>query len=300
MQSIIPSQDLGYSQVSKLIDRLLEKYSFLKCKSVGRSCAGREIFCLVPCESNEYVLYAAAFHGSENITCNIALMFTEQLCEALQTGGEIAGLDARRAFYGRGVMVLPLVNPDGCEISVCGEAGAGYAADRIKRLCGGNLREWNANLRGVDINHNFPAGWDTLRAREKENGIYGPSPTRFGGFAPASEPETVALCNLCRENDIRHVMALHTQGEVIYWSWGDKAPARSAKMAEIMAAESGYALDYPSGLAEGGGFKDWFIEHTGRPGFTLEIGKGKNPLPANELPRLYSSVSDMLTLCAIM
>lgn len=300
MQSIIPHKDCSYLETKKLIERLCETYPFLKCRSVGRSCAGREIFCLTPCEADEYVLYAAAFHGSENITCNIALRFVEELCEALLTGGEISGLDARRAFYGRGIMVVPLVNPDGCEISVCGESGAGYAAGKVKRLCGGDIRRWNANLRGVDLNHNFSAGWDALREREKQAGIYGPAPTRFGGFSPESEPETRALCELCNSHKIRHVMALHTQGEVIYWTWGQREPERSRRMAEIFAAESGYALEYPENLAVGGGFKDWFIERFGRPGFTVEIGRGKNPLPAETLPALYSSVAEILTLSAIM
>ena len=95
-------------------------------------------------------------------------------------------------------------------------------------------------------------------------------------------------------------MALHTQGEVIYWSYGGRQPGRSAKMAEILAAESGYALDYPTGLAVGGGFKDWFIEEFSKPGFTVEIGKGKNPLPDESLDELYESVRDILVLSAIM
>lgn len=300
MRSIISAVDYEYLEVKRLIDRLLERYSFLKCKSVGRSCAGRDIYCLTVGEADEYVLYAAAFHGSEHITCNIALRFVEELCDALSRGDEIAGLDARRAFYGRGVMVVPLVNPDGCEISIKGELGAGYMAGKIRRLCNGDFTHWNANLRGVDINHNFDAGWDELRKLEKEAGIYGPGPTRFGGFTPESEPETLALTELCRRVPVRHVMALHTQGEVIYWTYGDCQPKRSAKMAQILAAESGYALEVPTGLAVGGGFKDWFITEFARPGFTVEIGKGKNPLPTADLPQLYRSVRDILVLSAIM
>ena len=215
MKSVIKPQAYEYLEIKKIIDRLIEQYPFLKCSSIGRSCAGRDIYCLTIGEADEYVLYAAAFHGSEHITCNIALRFVEEVCEALLTGGEIAGLDARRAFYGRALMVLPLVNPDGCEISVLGERGAGYMAPKIKRLCSGNFRNWNANLRGVDINHNFAAGWHKLHALEREAGIYGPGPTRFGGFSPESEPETLALTELCRNRKIRHVLALHTQGQVI-------------------------------------------------------------------------------------
>ncbi len=300
MDSIISATDYEYRDVKKLINKLLEKYSFLKCRTIGKSCAGREIFCLQIGNASEYVLYAAAFHGSEHITCNIALLFAEQVCRALKEGTEIAGVDARRAFYGKAILIVPLVNPDGCEICVRGAVGAGYMAGKIKRLCGGDFKHWNANLRGVDINHNFPAGWEELHRLERESGIYGPSSTRFGGYAPESEPETVALTTLCRNTNIRHVAALHTQGEVIYWSYGKKIPEHSAKMAQILAAESGYALEVPTGLALGGGFKDWFIEEFGKPGFTIEIGKGKNPLPAESLFSLYRDVAEMLMLTAIM
>lgn len=300
MNSIINATDYEYLEVKKIIDRLLDTYAFLKCRSIGRSCAGRDIFCLQIGNADEYVLYAAAIHGSEHITCNIALRFAEEVCEALLTGTEIAGLDARRALYGRGLLIIPLVNPDGCEISIKGESGAGYMAGKIRRLCNGDFKHWNANLRGVDINHNFNAGWEELHTLERDAGIFGPAPTRFGGFSPESEPETLALTELCRKENIRHVIALHTQGEVIYWTYGDRQPKRSAKMAEIMAAESGYALEVPTGLSVGGGFKDWFIDEFSRPGFTLEIGKGQNPLPIGTMSRLYSQIREPLVLAGIM
>lgn len=67
-----------------------------------------------------------------------------------------------------------------------------------------------------------------------------------------------------------------------------------------MAAESGYALEVPTGLSVGGGFKDWFIDEFSRPGFTLEIGKGQNPLPICTMSRLYSQIREPLVLAGIM
>lgn len=71
-------------------------------------------------------------------------------------------------------------------------------------------------------------------------------------------------------------------------------------MAEIMATSSGYALDTPVGIADGGGFKDWFISEFGRPGFTVELGQGKNPLPAENAGKILDRVSEMLMLCIMM
>ena len=67
-------------------------------------------------------------------------------------------------------------------------------------------------------------------------------------------------------------------------------------MAEILATESGYALDVPIGLAEGGGFKDWFILEFNRPAFTIETGKGKNPLPIEKAEEIYRKIEKMLAV----
>jgi g-D-glutamyl-meso-diaminopimelate peptidase len=71
-------------------------------------------------------------------------------------------------------------------------------------------------------------------------------------------------------------------------------------MAEVMAASSGYTIADPEGLASHGGFKDWFIEQTGNPGFTIELGKGKNPLPVSEFEAIYAKAQEMLLLAALM
>ena len=228
------------------------------------------------------------------------MMFFEDLCLAVSRGLALAGIDMQKGLYGRGIIVIPVVNPDGADISMLGTAAAGAQAEFISKICREDHIHYNANLRGVDINHNFDADWENLKKREIQSGIFGPSPTRFGGEKAESEPETVALCELCRSKRIRHVLALHSQGEVIYWSFGNKKPPKSERMAQIMATSSGYALDVPMGLASGGGFKDWFISEFNRPGFTIEMGSGKNPLPIEDSLNIYKRICEMLSLSAIM
>ncbi len=300
MERLINSKEYDYFERQRLINDICDKYSFVKKSTIGRSCGGRDINALKIGSSSQYCLIAAAFHGSERITSTVLLMFIEELCRAIKEEDSIAGLTMPRAMRGRGVIFVPCVNPDGCDISLLGASACGSLAATVSRLCRKNFEHWNANLRGVDLNHNFDADWQNLREKEKRMGIFGPAPTRFGGFRPESEPETLALTELCRKIPIRHVIALHSQGEVIYWSYGSRQPGRSRKMAEIMATSSGYALDVPIGIADGGGFKDWFISEFNRPGFTVELGLGKNPLPAESAEAIYLRVREMLTLCTIM
>lgn len=105
---------------------------------------------------------------------------------------------------------------------------------------------------------------------------------------------------LCRRHRFRHVLALHAQGEEIYWRYGNRTPPQSHLMAEVMAVSSGYTAAEPTGLASHGGFKDWFIEETGRPGFTVECGRGKNPLPLDDFEPLYERLREMLAILLLM
>lgn len=282
----------------KMIFSLKKAFPSLNCRLIGHSLCSRGIFSLSVGRSPDPLLIAAGFHGQEHLTCLAALRFAEILLRARQCGKSIYGIDAR--CISREVIIVPCVNPDGVQIAINGCDGAGRYSGEVSRISADSDDKWNANARGVDINHNFDAGWGTLRNIEIENGILGPSPRRYGGYAPESEPETAALVALCRARKPRIAIALHSQGEEIYWRYGENMPSSSERLARIFSAASGYALAENDGLASHGGFKDWFIEYFSRPAFTVEIGKGENPLPVTELDGILESVVPMLTLAAIL
>lgn len=300
METIIKSVDHDYSETKKIISELQDKYGYMSTEVIGHSAGGRDIIALRIGRSNEYSLFVGAVHGSEHITSDLLLRFAEELCYSLQNDTSLAGLNTRKAMCGRGIIIVPLVNPDGVEISIHGASVGGYLSHKVAQICKGDYKHWNANLRGVDINHNFDAGWQELIKLEKELGIDGPAMSKFGGYRPFSEPETLALTELCQNTRIRHVVAFHSQGEVIYWNYKNKKPPHAEKMAEIMATSSGYLLDVPTGTAVGGGFKDWFIDQFNRPGFTVEVGLGQNPLPPDSIDALYDRLREMMMLAAIM
>ena len=52
--------------------------------------------------------------------------------------------------------------------------------------------------------------------------------------------------------------------------------------------------------ASHGGFKDWFIEEFHKPGFTIEVGKGKNPLDCRRLDEIYNRIEEMLVLGIVL
>lgn len=301
MATIVKHIEYDYNGYRQMMKELVKNYPFLKEEVIGKTVFGRDIVALkIESERKEYSLYTAAIHGSERITATVLMKYIENLCQALKDGAKLSGIDARKALIGKGVIFVPLCNPDGCEISLKGELGCGPHATRIKKLCGSDFEHWNANLRGVDLNHNFDAGWQRLHNLEQKLGYIGPGPTRYGGHRPESEPETIALTNLCRNKKIRVLYCFHSQGEVIYWDYNGIETARGQKMAEIFAASSLYSIEVPVGIATGGGFKDWFIETYHRPGFTIELGKGKNPLPAETGSHIYNQIEEMMTIGLLM
>ena len=52
--------------------------------------------------------------------------------------------------------------------------------------------------------------------------------------------------------------------------------SRGAASVEETPSDSGYA-----------GYKDWFIQEYDRPGYTIEAGKGINPLPMDQFDQIY-------------
>lgn len=284
----------------ELLSALCGLHSSVNRRVLGKSLCGRPIDLLQLGAGNDPVLLCGAFHGMEWLTSLLLLRFTAQMAAALETGALISDISLGGFLRRRGVVVIPCVNPDGVEISLHGSAAAGEYRELVYNASQGDTSQWQANARGVDLNHNFNAGWESLHALEREQGIHCPAPTRYGGEYPESEPETKLLCDFCRGQYFRHALAFHSQGEEIYWDFGEDTPQKSRLMAQVMAASSGYRVSEPEAIATGGGFKDWFLSYFHRPAFTIEIGKGKNPLPLSDLPEIHRTLEEMLVFSVIM
>jgi len=280
-----------YMNYVKKLYSLKKKYPFLHLCEAGRSVQGKKIYSLFLGNICRPVLYAAAFHAQEWLTQLLLIRFIEELCRDTLKKGEIC-----RALSSRGVIFVPCVNPDGVELVLSHGNSAGKLSACVQKISGGDFSDWQANIRGVDINHNFDAGHKILREMEISAGITVPSPRQFGGYYPHSEPESRTMVHLCRRYNVSRVYAFHSQGEEIFYRYGPHIPAGAEAMAKILSQASGYSLPLQSGLASHGGFKDWFILETGKPGFTIEIGRGKNPLPIGELSPIFARLYEMMLL----
>lgn len=284
---------------NKIISEICEKYSFVRHSFAGKSVCGRCIDVLHIGSLKHRVLYCAGFHGSEYLTILAVLKFFEECADAIANDTIIGRYKMKDFLMEKGLTIVPCVNPDGVEIAIHG-SDAAYKYKPLVDKAAGSTEKWQANARGVDINHNFNAGWNELKNRELAMNIKAPAATRFGGNAPESEPETRTLTNLCRRNDFERAVAFHSQGREIYCSFGRHTPVMSFRLASVMSQASGYNISVPEDIATGGGFKDWFIEKFKKPALTIEMGRGENPLPLSDFEPEYNIMKNMLCLGVIV
>lgn len=296
----IYTQPPVYDRLLQAIDCLRQQHKRLKVFPIGKSVLGREINVLSIGTPQNATLFVGATHGLEWLTELVMLRFCDELLTALDNGEQMGEINVGKAMSRRSLAIIPCLNPDGVEIALRGREGAGSLAEEAREIAKGDFSGWQANARGVDINHNFNAGWEELHKMEIDKGILGPAPTLYGGPFPESEPETQAIVDFCRIYQIKQLYSFHSQGEEIYWKYGPNTPPRSKLMAEILGCCSGYRVTHPKGTASHGGLKDWFIEETCRPGFTIEIGLGKNPLPVEDLEPVYGKLKEMLLIAMLL
>lgn len=287
-----------YQALGSQLQELKNRFPFLKLFHIGKSVLGRKIYAVGLGNIKHSILFAAAFHAQEWLTCSLMIRYLEDICTAIRRNERPNGMPVKESLLYKGLLIVPMVNPDGVEIALHGSSSAKHLRRHVRQIMESSERSWQANARGVDLNHNYDAGFRLTRIAEINSGITGPSPRQFGGLCAHSEPETKAMVNLCTGFDIRTAFAFHSQGEEIYYAYGKHTPEVSPHMAALFASYCGYTVAEPTGLASHGGFKDWFINTLHRPGFTFEIGKGENPLPITDLEPVYEKLKSTLIIAS--
>ncbi len=291
-----------HSAVCEFIEIMAERYDFLSVTGIGESILSKKIHMITLGNerAEKSVLYVGCHHGAEWITTLLLLRFVNELCEYYKSSKQPFGINLQTLFSKRCLRIVPQLNPDGADLVINGLSEDNILYDRLYKMSGGDFSKWQANARGVDLNHNYDAGFLEYKALESENGIE-PGPTRYSGECPLSEPETAALASLIKyDSSISMIMTLHSAGEEIYYSSGEKTPKGAERIAKILSRLSGYKLSKPEGLSSYGGLTDWFIESFDRPSFTVECGKGENPIGENKYFSIYAAIREMLMTAPLL
>ncbi len=302
--SIVPTNvDYTYDILQRNIAGLKAVYPFIETGVAGQSVLGRNLYYIRLGTGPNNVFYNGAHHALEWITSPLLMKFAEDFAKAYGLGQMIAGYNPSDIWEKSSIYLMPMVNPDGVDLVLNGLSPANPFYDDLIRWNNGSMdfsTVWQANTRGVDLNHNYNAGWEQSKEAEAELGITGPGPTRYSGPYPESEPETRTTVAFTRRLSPRLVLAYHSQGEVIFWNFENLAPPEARTIGEQLAQVSGYTLDEATGIASYAGYKDWFTKDFRRPGYTVEVGRGKNPLPISQFDQIYADNLPLLLLASVI
>ncbi|WP_143103203.1 M14 family metallocarboxypeptidase [Halolactibacillus miurensis] len=284
-----PNQVYTYSQMKSDIIKLKEQYPHLiTIKSVGTSLNGRDIPLVKLGIGDTKITINGSHHAREWITTNLIMEQIDYYSSAYVNRTFLNGLDIRELLNNVSIYFVPMVNPDGVLLNQHGPAQFSNAQQLLSINNNDNdFSSWKANSRGVDLNRQYPAGWNRIT-----NNSIGPSSENYKGSAPLTEPESRAMYNFAKKHDFKTHVSYHSTGEVIYWSYNATGSLlrTSENIAKLISDETGYGLMYNSYIYSNGGYTDWVIDSLKKPGFTIEISPfvANKPTPLSNFTRIWN------------
>ncbi len=219
---------------------------------IGRTEAGDFIpYMAIKKTERPKIIFQYAIHAREYVTTSLALLQIQRFLECGDKGS---------------VYFIPAVNIDGIK----------------KCLSGYPL--YKANIRGVDLNVNFDAGWG-----KGEKNLFTAGQENFVGEKPFSESETKALRDFTLSIMPDMTISYHSKGEEIYWEYNQTGKLReiSFNLAKKVALATGYKIK--STPNSHGGYKDWCIEKLMIPSLTIEVGSDdlSHPISEKQIDKIY-------------
>lgn len=280
---------LDYETLLCHAEVLCDTYESVSLSYIGNSLLSRKIpmLCFGEGEGRS-VFYIAGHHASEWLCGCVLLHFLYDIAECEKNFKTVYGINPYYIRKNRKIYVVPSLNVDGIEIQIHAVSDENPLKDRILRANGGeDFTHWQANARGVDLNHNYNAGFEQYKRLELEAGIVGSASTRYSGEYPESEPEVSAVCNFLRYTAPSLILTLHSQGEEIFGGNITKVK-NGLRLGRRISDMTSYKLCEADGFAAYGGLSDWYTDEMRLPSFTLECGKGENPLPLSDGEGIYA------------
>ncbi len=262
-QNLAMAPDQDYKNPQEIEDFLREVHAahpdITEIKSIGKSLEGRDIWAIKISdnvradEMEPAILVNAMHHAREVMTPEITTDMVSYLTSNYGTLPEVT-----RWVNETEIWVVPMFNVDG----------------NNKMWSGDSM--WRKNTReghGVDLNRNYPYGWDSCKGSSASTGAQD-----YRGTAPASEPETQAMMNLVASIKPVFDISYHSYSEIVIYPYGcrpNRTPAEEA--VEAVGAEIGKKIDYKPGTAwellynADGGDIDWmYTAHQVIP-FVIEV-----------------------------
>ncbi|MDX8344131.1 M14 family metallocarboxypeptidase [Rossellomorea sp. YZS02] len=283
-----PHKTYTYEQmVTDLVELQLWYPEFASLERIGTSVDGRYLYAFRLGTGKEEILVDASHHAREHLTTNLVMEMIDKYSYAYQQNQKIGGYSIRDLLSQTTIWFVPMVNPDGVTLVQRGHSSAKNPA-QVLRLNNGktDFSAWKANIRGVDLNRQYPADWENICCNPGK-----PDPQNYKGTKPLTEPEARALYDFTNAHTFKGALTYHSSGEILYWYFHQdaKRKARDLAIAKKISHKTGYRLVKPTKNPSGGGFSDWFTISQKKPGFTPEISPyvGNKPVPVSSFDSIW-------------
>ena len=297
MYKVSPGRFLGYTYENMQNDLGILARIFpeiIQIDSLGKTEDQRELyhFYIGSANAPKKILIFGGIHGREYMTSQLIM---EQTTEFLMKLCRTQDKEYAKILEGKAIHVVPMVNPDGVTISQRGAMG--IKNPDLKNLVeeialreggrhpqGSYFHRWKANAKGVDLNRNFDALWETCEDAEQE-----PTRENYKGPKPESEIESRALAELTRREEFQRTISYHSSGAVIYWDFYQQGQLRvqTWEFAKKIGDITGYVPQENTREQSSGGYKDWALLKMEIPSLTIEIGRQESPLPASCFEEIF-------------
>jgi len=282
-----PKKNISHREMSYWTQVIAGMYpEFTKLEMIGKSVEGRAIYALKVGTGKKEILFDASLHAREHMTTNVLLEMMDNYVLHYNNKTSFAGYNVKQVLDQTSIWFVPMMNPDGVTLVQGGKNAVKNGATAQKINGGTNFARWKANVRGVDLNKNFDAGWSVIN-----NNIKKPSYMGYRGPKKFSEPEAVALKHFVEKHNFMSYISYHSSGQVLYWfnfQAGGQL-SRDIQYVNQLKSITGYSIVPPYYRRGTGSSADWFIATTKKPGITVEIAPyaGEKPVPLVYWDRIW-------------
>lgn len=262
--------------------------------NIGKSVLNEDIKYLKIGEGKKKVFINASHHANEWITSLVIMLFVEKYVYLKKNfTNNYKKYNINKLWNNSTLYVVPMVNPDGVNFVLGKNDISEYI--NISDLDMERRKYWKSNIRGVDLNLNYPYGFEEAKIIKGKKGIVGPGPRDFCGNNPFSEPETIAMYNFTMLNRFDITISLHSQGKEIYFDAGVDKIEFAYNLGKFFEKVSGYILTKPEYKSSFAGYKDWSVNELKNIGYTIEVGKGEEgkSLELKKIDEIYEEVEEI-------
>ncbi|WP_310605010.1 M14 family metallopeptidase [Anaerosporobacter sp.] len=280
----------NYDDMKKDIQLLNTYYpDYVTVQSLGKSEDNREIYCIILGNVNakNNILIQGSMHAREYINTQLLMAQLEYYLTQYEKGS-YKSVSYQKMFDEVAVHVIPMANPDG--VTLC-QYGTNKIADKklifaLKTMQkSSNYSRWKANVKGVDLNKNFPFLWKKNVTEKKVGSM------NYPGVKAQSESETQALVKYTKSiKGLKVALSYHSMGNIIYWDYGQKGKLREQckELVNLVKSITGYTLvTQSSSTISYGGYSDYVVGELGVPAITIETGMVIAPVSHSQFNTIW-------------